>query len=72
MAQDVIVEMIVGETAYPLPAVYDETAVEITVDPPIEVEVSYPIPDTHYQIGGTNPAADPTILVWYDILGAQA
>lgn len=57
--QDVIVEMIVDEVAIPLPATYDDSALEIYVTPP----------DTHYKIGGADPVADPNILVWYQIPG---
>lgn len=34
------------------------------------VEVYETPPDTHYQIGGSDPVANPSILVWYDTQGA--
>lgn len=34
------------------------------------VEVYETPPDTHYQVGGSNPTANPNILVWYDTQGA--
>lgn len=68
--QDVIVEIIEGDVAYALPPVDDTTAVEVYVDQPVAVDVFTQLPDTHYKIGGTDPTADPSVLVWYDIEGA--
>lgn len=65
--QDVIVEVVNGESSYLLPPVADTTALEVYVDPPMQVEVPTQLPDTHYKIGGTDPTADPSILVWYKI-----
>lgn len=66
---DVIVEILAGDRAIALPAVYNDTNLEVLVPPPTEVEVHHQLPDTHYKLGGTDPTADPTVLVWYDTLG---
>jgi hypothetical protein len=66
---DFVLEIINGSQAYSLPVSGTTTGLEVYVDPPVQLDVVAQLPEQHYKIGGTDPVADPTVLVWYDTLG---
>lgn len=73
-----MVEMLVGEKAEAITAGTDGNVLEIAIDEvsvvrnvpgSVVLEIHEDIPDTHYKLGGTDPTADQSVLVWYDTLG---
>ena len=66
------VETLDDEQVFSVEPQMEGQPIEVLVPPGSNIlEVFTTPPDTHYQIGGSNPAANPAILVWYDTEGAR-
>lgn len=79
MSDGYFVEAVTGERAVALPSVNDELGTELVIEETVSVsEVGGSVslefidgpPQMPFKIGGTDPTADPTVLVWFDTQGA--